>query len=459
MRRTRELERGLFVCVVATLLGLAVCSTGCDGDGDDDETVETGALMVRARDASGRSVEGVSISLEPTFASAFTDSSGAALFSGIAPGFYHVLASAEDGGVAADAAEVESGEVTRLTLTLHGTVVGAGGSFGSGGSGGSAAAAAGGHGGSLASGGSSGSSRAGGPSAGASGMGASGAASTLDFIDVGTQVEAMLTDPKRPYLYAVDRVNNAFLFVNLKTRAVEKSIFVGSNPVDLDFGPSGDEVFVANFGSTQIAVVDLEQMEVGRSMFVDTSVGTWEGNPYRLAPIVNDLLVFTSQDQWQDLKLVNAINGGSIESFGTLSSPDLATNPERTRLYVGEAGGTLHRFDVQDTSLTEVDTTSDYGAGNVVPTPDGKYVFFGTQKILSSNLKSVLGHFSEAIHATNADGSLAIGSSSVFDGNDFSIRGLLPITTPVLAIASDYATVYLYDTGTSRIYLFDLSEL
>jgi hypothetical protein len=57
----------------------------------------------------------------------------------------------------------------------------------------------------------------------------------------------------------------------------------------------------------------------------------------------------------------------------------------------------------------------------------------------------------------NEDGSLAISSTRIFDGNTFAILGLLPITTTTMAISSDHQTLYLYDLSSSRLYLFDVS--
>jgi hypothetical protein len=94
------------------------------------------------------------------------------------------------------------------------------------------------------------------------------------FIAVNSQVEKMKVDPTRPYLYAIDRVNNSLHFVNLTTNTLEKTIFIGSQPTDLDINVSGRELFVANFGATEIGVVDLDARVKSRSLFVDTSQGT-----------------------------------------------------------------------------------------------------------------------------------------------------------------------------------------
>ena len=54
-----------------------------------------------------------------------------------------------------------------------------------------------------------------------------------------------------------------------------------------------------------------------RSLLVDTSLGTWDGNPYRWCAR-RAALVFTSQDQWNDLKMVNAADGAHLTTIGSL---------------------------------------------------------------------------------------------------------------------------------------------
>ncbi len=278
------------------------------------------------------------------------------------------------------------------------------------------------------------------------------------YISVNSQVERLKADPTRPYLYALDRVNNSLHFVNLTTNAVEKSIFIGSSPADLAINLAGTELFVANYGSTEIAVVNLNTREKARSLLVDTSRGTWDGNPYRLVCTAGDMLVFTSLDQWNDLKLVSAANGAHIIATGSLYSPQLATSPDGTRVYA--SGGTssgVTRYDVSATALTQVDTSTSSGS-TITATKNGMYVFGGNVKILANNLKSVLGTFSESILLANADGSIAVGPSKVHNGTTFSVIKSLPLTTSIMALGSDDRTVYLYDTMSSRIYIYKLPQ-
>jgi DNA-binding beta-propeller fold protein YncE len=271
------------------------------------------------------------------------------------------------------------------------------------------------------------------------------------YIAVNSQVAAMVVDPKRPFLYGVDSVNNQLHVVSLTDNTLAKSIFVGSKPSDLDINVAGTELFIANFGATEIAVVNLETREKARTLTVNTMVGTWDGNPFRLACTAGDTVVFTSEDQWNDLKLVDAKTGANLAGWRLLYQPELVASPDGTRLYVGETGisrSTLTRFDVNGSSLTMTDVSGDIRRLRrraLAITRDGKYLFYAGKKLLATNLKSVLGTFTEPIYLSNGDGSMVMGSKSIHDGNTFAILRPLPLSTAIMAISPDDKTLYLYD--------------
>jgi YVTN family beta-propeller protein len=282
------------------------------------------------------------------------------------------------------------------------------------------------------------------------------------FIEVNSQVAKMKVDPQRPYLYAVDSVNNSLHFVNLTTNTVESTIFVGSSPEDLDINQDGSKLFVANFGSTNIGVVDLSTRTMTGNLLVNTAVDIWNGNPYRIVCGTGDTLVFTSQDQWNSLKLVNALTGANLAVGGTIYEPGLAASPDGTRVYVGESGistATLTRWDISGSTLTQVDISTGVNAftsPTVVTSDDGRYVFWAGMKFLANNLKSVLGTFSENILASNADGSVVVGPTKIHDGTTFAAKKMLPLSTSIMAMSADGKTLYLYDMVSSRVYLYSL---
>ena len=102
---------------------------------------------------------------------------------------------------------------------------------------------------------------------------------------------------------------------------------------------------------------------------------------------------------------------------------------------------------------------SDSGTGSggriIAVSGDDTYVVQGRKKLLTSNLSSDLGTFPESIYLLNFDGSMAIGRNNVYDANTFSILKAVPVSTTTMAFSADERTVFLYDSSSSRIFLFD----
>jgi DNA-binding beta-propeller fold protein YncE len=473
-----------------SLLLLACAACG----GSDTPYAATGTgMLVDVRDEHGKLVRGAEVTTKPAISAEITDSSGTVLFDHVKPGQYKVSARDDEYGSATEVVQVASGKTLKVHLMLDGVALGGSDddTAGSGddtpdettadaGEAGSGGKASGGTGGThtAGSGGGAGHGTAGfsgfGGIAGIGGVaggGGSSAPGVEGFISVNTQVETMMVDPTRPYLYALDRVNNNLLFVNLDDKTLAKTLFVGSQPVDMDITDDASQLFIANFGSTEIAVVDLETQEVARTMFVDTTQGGYDGNPYRLALTAFDTLVYTSEDQWNDIKLVNATNGGHITASNGAYEPDLIASPDGTHVFVAESGlssNDIQRYDVTATTLTMADSGNS-GSNNpsgisaasrryVAMSGDGMYVFYWGQKMLATNLKSVLGQFGEMIYASNMDGSIVFGQTRIFNGTTFQPIRALPVSTAVMALSSDEKMLYLYDVNTSRIYYDDVSD-
>lgn len=282
-------------------------------------------------------------------------------------------------------------------------------------------------------------------------------------IQLNAQIEDLLVDPVRPYIYGLDRVNNSLLFINKDSREVEKTIFVGSAPTDMDIDMSGDTLYIANFGSTEIAVVDLTNQSVNRSLFVNTNAGTWDGNPYRLALMAGSRLVFTSEDQWNNLKMVNTSTGILIQTTGSIYQPGLIANEDGTILFVSESGSTgsqLIRFNLENNQLVQVDQSvsrTNFGDRDAVITKDGNYIFYGGNKLLANSLQSNLGTFSENIYAANSDGSIAIGSTNIFNGETFAIVRRLPLTSTTMALDPNDETLYIYDNESSKLVIVNIN--
>ena len=283
------------------------------------------------------------------------------------------------------------------------------------------------------------------------------------FVAVNTQVERMRADPTRPYLYAIDKVNNSLLFVRLTDNTLEKTIFVGSTPTDIDISLAGKEAFVANSGSTEIAVIDLDMRAKSRSLLVDGTTGT-TGSGYvaHLACLAGDVLAYAPAGSYSPyLKLINGTTGATIVATPNIyisTDNRFVASPDGTRLYV-TSSYSLYRYDIVGTMLKQVDLNQDYNVSYSSPVTrsgDGMFVFSGPRKILSNNLKSVLGTFAEPILLSNSTGSTVVGAMRVYDGTTFAAKAPLPLSTPTMALSADDKTLFLYNQQSSRIYLYAL---
>lgn len=278
-----------------------------------------------------------------------------------------------------------------------------------------------------------------------------------DHISVGVSIVQMLIDKQRPYIYALDKVNNSLLFIHKENRIVEKTIFVGSSPTDLDVSTDNQKLYIANLGSNQIAVVDLASQEKINDLFVDTEQGSWDGNPYSLVYLTGNYLAYTSEDQWNNIKIVNAANGAFVSYAGSIHTPFLNTNPARNVVY-GLDGGDVIRFNFSNGTLTEVDETnmSSGTSRKIVVSGDGLALFRGNLKFLANNLSSQLGTLGEPIYACNSNGSIAIGKQHIWNATEFSIIRPMPVSSDIMELDQDDSTLYVYDKNSSNIYLIQI---
>src|SRR5690554_5658322 len=58
-----------------------------------------------------------------------------------------------------------------------------------------------------------------------------------EHIDIGTGIDMLLNDPNNSMLYGLDTDNNSLLFIDTELGEVVNTIYVGSAPADMDFGP------------------------------------------------------------------------------------------------------------------------------------------------------------------------------------------------------------------------------
>lgn len=286
----------------------------------------------------------------------------------------------------------------------------------------------------------------------------------LPGIDLQTGIVMLRADHERPYLYGLDRINNNMLFINTDTRSVEKTIFVGSAPADLAFSLDNDLAYIANYGSSQIAVIDLETQEKTRDLIVDVNAASWEGNPYRLTVLNNNRIAWTSEDQWCSISIVNASNGAHLGSGASIYQPGLLSSEDGQILFATESGSTgsqAIRFSFDDNELSEIsssNSSTNFGSRDACLSGDGRYLFYKGAKLLTNNLNTNLGSVNDHILASTDEGDVVVGRRNVWDAETFAIQSVLPFEADLAVIPRGGRTAYIYLDEASQLIVVDLPE-
>jgi len=278
---------------------------------------------------------------------------------------------------------------------------------------------------------------------------------------IGTGLDMIRHDPNNPIIYGLDTDNNSLVFINTELEEVVNTIYVGPFPTDMDFSLDHQLLYIANYGSSEITVVNLASQSVQNTLTVDTEIGTYGGNPYTLAVLANGLLAYSSKSQFNNVKVVDNSNGDHVSfSFPSVFAPYMASNSTGTKLYVGrrQSGNQLRQYDLVGDELVVGENIDHYGSGStlVLITNNDEYVFFADRKYPASDISTVLGIFSDKIYAINSNGTRALGENEIFDGNSFNTLGDLPVETRVSVFGNDDVTVYLYYEQLARLYKYTI---
>jgi fibronectin type 3 domain-containing protein len=278
-----------------------------------------------------------------------------------------------------------------------------------------------------------------------------------DYIQLSSEITMLRMDPNSSVLLALAQDANSLIFIDTENFEVMNTIFVGSSPTDMDFSMDGQHLYIANYGSSQIAKVNISSQTLESNIFVQTDIGNWDGNPYTLAVLSENRLAFTSEDQWNSIKVVDINSGTNLQDFGSVYQPYILASNDGDDLFIGESGSSGSELIKYSSNGSEFVFNQESGNGTSAVrqmhmTADGDHIFYQRKKFLSANVTSILGTFTETIYAINPQGNRALGNTKVFNGDTFILLGSLAIETTVSAFHSDGTTAFLFDEDTNRLY-------
>jgi alpha-tubulin suppressor-like RCC1 family protein len=271
----------------------------------------------------------------------------------------------------------------------------------------------------------------------------------------------MATDYQRPYIYALQAPalsgqNGQLLFINTTTEAIEKTLPIGFNPVDLTVHYGENRLYIASWTENSTYVVDLATQSLLPPLHLGTDV--YKINSGRPGRVITE-----GEDQWIGVNIVDTASGTVV---GSMPYPeregDGETDPTGTFYYHNDnniSNAHIHKFQLVNDTATEVAGSLEhpYGSRNLVLAPDGTRLFWRGY-VYDANLNE-LGNLGEEIYATTAHGDLALGQQHVFNSRNGQSLYTWPFSTGLMAVSGDQQKVFLYDSTANQLTVVPMSAI
>ena len=265
----------------------------------------------------------------------------------------------------------------------------------------------------------------------------------------------ILADPIRPVIYGLDTQQNQIVVIDRPSRMPTRAEIIGSSPTDMAIVGSGDEMVVALFGATQLAVLDLTNGTKIYKRPIDVP-----GNPFRVATSILGRIAYAEQDQYSDVALIDYASGAMLAALpNTVFQPDVEFDPTGHYLFAGESAGPsakLRRYDVDLDTFAEAGVTTDSYA---YPTRKviffGGYLYYAGRKLDATTLAEV-GNFTEDIVLVTPDGRYAVSRRRIFDANTFAQVGGLPVDSGLITADPVDPILYQFDNETGALFVKSL---
>jgi hypothetical protein len=206
----------------------------------------------------------------------------------------------------------------------------------------------------------------------------------IGTVSSGAAIRSVTISPDGSVAYAVGPSSDVVVPIDIDSLVSMPPIGVGSYPISIDMHPDGDWVYVANYQSGDISVIDADILSPGYHT-VDSTLAA-QGHPVDLVvtsdgdrvyavlapPDTNNLVVIDADDQsanWHTV--IGTVKTGSVANSVTVS-------PDGTRLYVGTNDGYVVLL-AADNSYAVIGTVSGGVASkSVTISPDGTMLFMLT---------------------------------------------------------------------------------
>ena len=250
----------------------------------------------------------------------------------------------------------------------------------------------------------------------------------------------MEVDAARQRLYVSVPSRNQVVVISTETYEVIERITVGTGPRGIDISIDGSLLFVALYGGSSVAFLDLEtfsfsQVVIGAEL---GSAGTWdviEGRPGRVFASARN-----AGTRFYIVMINRDANNAPTRVADSIAAerPVFASSPDQAAVYVG-AGypASLYKLDISETpdmSATEgrIILRNVHGpvsgTDKLAVSPDGNFIYTGSGQVLRTDSFIQVGRVGEGVPRVSNDGSLVYVAQvpdkiSVYETATYSLVG------------------------------------
>jgi hypothetical protein len=271
------------------------------------------------------------------------------------------------------------------------------------------------------------------------------------------QIGKLVADPRGGVIYALNRgTPSQVIIIDTKSRTEVGRVTLAQPATDLDISPNGAYLVVSHDAAHAISVVNAAARSVSTTVFT-------QSDPYCVEVGSSGTAYYIELDQWTSIRRVG-LPGGADTLLGSWSvyRGDAELSADGAFLYVGESGisgGALIKYNVAGGGLVPVDESNyDDGYGFPYPqrhvylAPGGRHIYYAGYQLDAGSLGTLRGRTGEQIFAEDAAGTIAIGSSHIFDAELVRPVASLPRTASAAVLVGEANELWYYSSSTGRLY-------
>jgi YVTN family beta-propeller protein len=174
---------------------------------------------------------------------------------------------------------------------------------------------------------------------------------------------------------AEDGSDNNLQVIDTATHRTERTIKVGSEPLDLAVSKDGKRVYVTNSNGQSVSVVDVQNQREVQRLSVPMASDSQRG-PFGIAVSPDDKLLYVTDIDGDQVVILDLATGGILSRITVVESPrSVALSPSGNRLYVAGFDGGISIVDTESNQVLGRIDTGTASVFRLVVSRDGKRLF------------------------------------------------------------------------------------